>query len=295
MKTLMTKVNDVNIRYYELKNKGKEAIILLHYGGATLAIWNGVIPYLKDEFHLIALDLRCHGYSDQNVDSCHLDDMAKDVNCLMDYLKIDNAYIVGSSLGADVAISFAALFPKKALAIILDGGLYDLVGLDSKDHIIIEDQISKARDELKEQFSGDVKEFNSREEYIEYNKKGWEDESIAWTNIIEKYELDKLIQTENGKYKKIQSNEAIWKFIEPLYDVRFQDYFDKITCPVFWLPDEQECDNEIVKRNIKKYAANLPYYKIITLEGSVHAYTCLLKPKEFSQEVLNFIEEVKGL
>ncbi|NHK31691.1 MAG: alpha/beta hydrolase [Asgard group archaeon] len=296
MKTLITKVNGINIRYYELKNEGKETIVLLHFGGATLVTWNGVIPYLKDNFHLVALDLRCHGYSDQDIDSCHFDDMARDVNALMDYLKIDKAYIVGSSLGADVAVSFAALFPKRTIAIVLDGGIYDMVGPDSKDQIITEDEISKARDKLKEQIlGGETKEYNSKEDYIEYCKKGWASESIPWSDIIEEYEMDKIAQTDNGKYVSLPSKGAIWKFIEPLYEIRFQDYFDKINCPVLWLPDEQECDFEIVKRNLKNYAVNLPYHKIVTLEGSVHAYTCMLKPKEFAEEVKKFIKEVKEL
>jgi 2-succinyl-6-hydroxy-2,4-cyclohexadiene-1-carboxylate synthase len=292
----MTKVNGINIRYYELKNEGKEAIILLHFGGATLVTWNGVIPYLKDNFHLVALDLRCHGYSDQEVESCHLDDMARDVNGLMDYLKIDKAYFVGSSLGADVAISFAALFPKRTIAIVLDGGVYDLVGPDSKDQIITEKEIVKTRDKLKAQIlGGDIKEYNSKEDYIEYCKKGWESESISWSDIIEKYEMDKITQDDSGKYVALPSKEAIWKFIEPLYEIRFQEYFDKINCPVLWLPDEKESNNEIVKRNLKKYAKNIPYHKIVTLKGSVHAYTCMLIPQEFADEVKKFIEEVKAL
>ena len=61
------------------------------------------------------------------------------------------------------------------------------------------------------------------------------------------------------------------------------------------MPDETESDNEIVKRNLKKYAINLPYHKIVTLEGSVHAFTCMIKPKEFAKEVLKFFKEVKEL
>jgi 2-succinyl-6-hydroxy-2,4-cyclohexadiene-1-carboxylate synthase len=296
MKTLKTKVNGINIRYYESKNEGKETIILLHYGGATLVTWNGVIPHLKENYHIIALDLRCHGYSEHDVENCHLDDMAKDVIGLMDYLDVEKAYIVGSSLGADVAISFAALFPKRVIAIALDGGIYDIVGPDSKDQVITEEAISIKQNELKERILGrETKEYNSKEDYLESCKKGWEKEAGTWSNIIEEYELDTITQAENGKYVTVPPKEAIWKFIEPLYEIRFQEYFNKITCPVLWLPDETESELEIVKRNLKNYAANLPYHKIVTIEGSIHAYTCLLKPKEFAEEVKKFIEEIKRL
>jgi len=132
MDTKITKVNGLNIRYLDIPNKGKETIVLLPYGGALIGMWNGVIPYLKNDYRIVALDQRCHGFSDKP-DECHIDDMANDLAALMDQLGIDKAFIAGSSLGADTAISFAANYSEKVIAMVLDGGFYDIVGPDSKD------------------------------------------------------------------------------------------------------------------------------------------------------------------
>ena len=294
MDTKMTVVNGINIRYLDIPNEGKETIVLLHYGGATLGMWNGIFPYFKNDYRILALDMRCHGFSDKP-EECHIDDMAKDIAALMDYLGIGKAYIIGSSMGANAAISLAANHSEKVIAMVLDGGLYDIVGPDSKEQILTDEEILKAKNELKEQiFADPVKLYDSREECLQASKKSWEKE-FTWTDIIRIIAEDEIFETEDGKFRSPQEKDDIWNFIAPLYEVRFQDYFDKITCPILWLPDVEEAPNEIVQRNLKKYAKNLKYHKIVTIKGSVHAYTSLLKPEVFSKETLTFIEEVKGL
>jgi len=295
MDTKMTKVNGINIRYLDIPNKGKEAIVLLPYGGALIGMWNGVIPYFKKDYRILALDMRCHGFSDKP-DNCHVDDMASDIAALMDKVGMKKAYIVGSSLGAEAAISLAANYPEKVIALILDGGLYDIVGPDSKDQILTDEAIEKARNELKEIIiQRKVKLFDTKEDCIQDIKDSWEKEGIEWTDILRLQAEDEIYQDDDGKFRLPQEAKSTWNFIWPLYEIRFQDYFDKITCPTLWLPDEAEAPNEIVQRNLKKYAKNLKYHKIVTIEGSVHAYTALLKSEEFSKETLAFIEEVKGL
>ena len=295
MDTKMTKVNGINIRYFDIPNEGKETIVLLPYGGGLLGMWNGVIPHFKKDYRILTLDMRCHGFSDKPKE-CHIDDMANDVVALMDHLGIEKAYILGSSLGADTAISIAANHPEKVIALVLDGGFYDLVGPDGKEQILTKEEIEKARSELKEIIlKKQVKLYDSREECLESIKKSWKEEGVSWSEVLRIQAEDEIFETKDGKFRTTQEGKNTWNFIEPLYKVRFQEYFDKITCPVLWLPDEKEAPLEIVQRNLKNYAKNLTYHKIITIPGSVHAYTPLLEPDAFSKETLTFIEEVKGL
>ena len=294
MDTKMIMANGINLRYLDMPNEGKDTIVLLHYGGATLGVWNGVIPYCKNDYRIVALDLRCHGFSDTS-EECHIDDMANDVAALMDNLGIEKAYIIGSSLGADAAISLATNHSEKVIAMVLDGGLYDIVGPDSKEETKAAEEIDKAKNDLKERIlARPIKLYDSREDYLQANKEAWE-KHYPWSDVVRIATEDEILETKEGKFRSPQDPEVIWNYIVPLYEVRFQDYFEKITCPILWLPDEKESPDEIVQRNLKKYAKNLKYHKIVTLEGSVHAYTCLLKPEEFSKETLAFIEEVKGL
>lgn len=295
MDTKMTKVNGINIRYLDIPNEGKETIVLLPYGGALIGMWNGVIPYLKNDYRIVALDQRCHGFSDKP-DECHIDDMANDLAALMDQLGIDKALIAGSSLGADTAISLAANYSEKVIAMVLDGGFYDIVGPDSKDQILTDEDIEKARSKLKEIIlKNPVKLYDSREECLQATKEGWEKEGVKWSEVLRLQAEDEIYEDKDGKFRTPSEGKNTWNFVWPLYEVRFQEYFDKITCPVLWLPDEAEAPHEIVQRNLKKWAKNLRHHKIVTIKGSVHAYTPVLEPEAFSKETLTFIEEVKKL
>lgn len=294
MDTKMILANGVNLRYLDMPNKGKDAIVFIPCGGGTIGMWNGVISLFKNDFRIIALDMRCHGFSDKP-EECHLDDMANDVAAVLDKLAIEKAYIIGSSLGAEVALSLAANYPDKVIAMILDGAFYDIVGPDSKDQIITEEAIAEAKSKLKKMILGRKRKvFDSKEDYIKAEKESWE-KHYPWSDIIRIATEDEILETEDGKFGSVNTSEVTWRFIDPLYEVRFQDYFDKITCPVLWLPDEAEAPLEIVQKNLKKYVKNLKYHKIITLKNSVHAYTCMLNPKDFYNESMTFIEEVKGL
>ena len=294
MDTKMILANGVNLRCLDMPNKGKDAIVFIPCGGGTIGMWNALIPLFKKDFRIIALDPRCHGFSDRP-EKCHLDDMANDIAALMDTLEIEKAYIIGSSLGAETALSIAANYPEKVIAMILDGAFYDIVGPDSKDQIITEEAIAETKSKLKKVIlSREIKEYDSKEEYIKADKEAWE-KHYPWSEIVHTAAKDEIMETEDGKFRTNVDPNVTWRFIDPLYDVVFQDYFDKITCPILWLPDEAESPLEIVQKNLVKYAKNLKYHKIITLKNSVHAYTCMLNPEDFYKESMIFIDEVKGL
>ena len=294
MDTKMILANGVNLRCLDMPNEGKDTIVFIPCGGGTIGMWNGLIPYFKNDFRIVALDMRCHGFSDRP-EECHLDDMANDIAAVMDVLEIEKAYIIGSSLGAEVALSLAANYSEKVIAMILDGAFYDIVGPDSKDQIVTEEAIAEAKSKLKEVIlSREIKEYDSKEEYIKADKEAWE-KQYPWSEIVHIAAKDEIMETEDGKFRTNADPNVTWRFIDPLYDVVFQDYFDKITCPILWLPDEAETPLEIVQKNLKKYAKNLKYHKIITLKNSVHAYTCMLNPEDFYKESMIFINEVKGL
>ena len=149
MDTKMILANGVNLRYLDMPNEGKDTIVLIPCGGGTIGMWNGFIPYFKNDFRIVALDMRCHGFSDDPED-CYLDDMANDVAAVLDKLGIENACIIGSSLGAEVALSLAANHSEKVKALILDGAFYDIAGPDSKDQTITDEAIAEAKSKLKE-------------------------------------------------------------------------------------------------------------------------------------------------
>jgi pimeloyl-ACP methyl ester carboxylesterase len=113
------------------------AVLLVHGYPFDRTMWRDQIEFLSTNgFRAIAPDLRGLGESVAQTSVCEsaevnhrlksvplttMDDMARDVDALMDELKIDRAVICGLSLGGYVAFEFAKLFPARLNGLVLAG------------------------------------------------------------------------------------------------------------------------------------------------------------------------------
>src|SRR5699024_1310765 len=119
--TVMPKiqVNDTTL-YYEEKGEG-EALILLHGLTSTHMMLKQEMEYFKDNFRVIAPDARGHGKSEKP--SSHtLNDHIEDVISLMDSLGIEEANLIGMSMGTYVAQGVAIRVPDRIKKMILVSG-----------------------------------------------------------------------------------------------------------------------------------------------------------------------------
>ena len=80
-------------------------LIFIHGFGASMDTWRLLVKDLRDEFRLVFLDLRGHGYSARPRDSRYsIQDHADAVFALMEHLGLNSAVLVGHSLGSGVAL-----------------------------------------------------------------------------------------------------------------------------------------------------------------------------------------------
>ena len=120
-------VNGIKV-YYEVYGEGRP-LILLH--GAFMTIntnWGQLIPELAKNRKVIAIELQGHGhtaYSDRELSHATL---AKDVEGVMDYLKIDSADVAGYSFGGAVAYKFAIQSPKRLRNLVIISATYKSSG-----------------------------------------------------------------------------------------------------------------------------------------------------------------------
>jgi len=114
-----TKTNGIEI-VCEDEGNGP-AVVLLHGYPFNRTMWRDQIAVLKDRFRVIAPDLRGLGESVASDKVAGMDQMARDVATLMDQLEIDQAVIVGLSMGGYVAFDFHHLFPARVKALVLAG------------------------------------------------------------------------------------------------------------------------------------------------------------------------------
>ena len=114
-------------------------VLFLHGNVSSATWWEETMVALPDGFWGIAPDQRGFGDADleKKIDATDgMGDLARDAAALMDHLKIEQAHIVGNSLGGMVVWRMLADFPERFLsAILVDtgspfgfGGTKDLQG-----------------------------------------------------------------------------------------------------------------------------------------------------------------------
>jgi pimeloyl-ACP methyl ester carboxylesterase len=111
--------NGVKI-YYEIYGEGKP-LVLLHGNGGSIKSRSDLIPDFAKKYKVIAIDSRCHGKSGCPAQYLTYEQMADDVNTLLNSLNIDSAYIWGHSDGAITGLLMAIHHPGKLQKLLVTG------------------------------------------------------------------------------------------------------------------------------------------------------------------------------
>lgn len=134
VKTPTVQVREVNLHghkvSYRIAGSGP-AIMLVHGIAGTGETWTDTMERLADHFTLIAPDLPGHGVSDKPVGDYSLGSLASMLRDLMVTIGIENATMVGHSLGGGVVMQFVYQFPQRCdrLVLVSSGGLGSDVNL----------------------------------------------------------------------------------------------------------------------------------------------------------------------
>ncbi|RZI85667.1 MAG: alpha/beta hydrolase [Rubrivivax sp.] len=87
---------------------GKPPLVLLHGGFGNIEDFNGLLPTLAKDFHLIGIDSRGHGASTLGGDALSYQRLERDVLQALAHLDISRASILGFSDGGITACRIAA-------------------------------------------------------------------------------------------------------------------------------------------------------------------------------------------
>jgi 3-oxoadipate enol-lactonase len=99
------KVNDIQM-YYEIQGKGEPLVLILGLG-TDISEWGGIICWFAEKFHVLAFDNRGVGRTDKPDIAYSIEMMADDTARLMQSLGIQQAHIVGISLGGRIALELS--------------------------------------------------------------------------------------------------------------------------------------------------------------------------------------------
>lgn len=109
----------VRIQYYRTGDE-KPALIFLHGITDSAMCWNRLPLVFEPEYDVVLLDARGHGLSDAPESGYSQVDMAGDVAALVQTLELNHPVVIGHSMGAETAATFAALYPQMVSAVVLE-------------------------------------------------------------------------------------------------------------------------------------------------------------------------------
>lgn len=104
--------------HYQEKGTGTP-LVLIHGYTSSVFSWKDVFEPLSKNFHVIAVDLKGFGFSGKPDGDYTRRAQATLVAHLLDYLKIDDAWLCGNSMGGDVSLNLAVQNPKHVAGLIL--------------------------------------------------------------------------------------------------------------------------------------------------------------------------------
>ena len=123
-------VDGVRVHYQE-KGTGT-TLVLIHGFTSSTYSWKDVFEPLSKGFHVIAVDLKGFGFSGKPDGDYTRRTQAILVAHLLDYLKIDRAWLCGNSMGGEVALNIALQNPQRVDGLILiDSAGVNVSGADS--------------------------------------------------------------------------------------------------------------------------------------------------------------------
>ncbi len=97
------------------------ALVFVNGLGTDLRIWDEVVPHFSARCRIVRHDKRGHGLSDAPPGPYNLAYHADDLRALLDGLNIDEAVVVGTSVGGMVAMQFALDYPNRVKGLVLCG------------------------------------------------------------------------------------------------------------------------------------------------------------------------------
>jgi len=100
--------------------KTSPAIILLHGFGSSLQTWDAWASVLQNDHRVVRFDLPGSGLSEPDPTGDYTDARTLAlIGALMDRLQIDQASVIGNSIGGRIAWKFAAEYPQRVRKLVL--------------------------------------------------------------------------------------------------------------------------------------------------------------------------------
>ena len=114
----------LKLHYVDWGNAGAPPLVLIHGGRDHCRNWDWVAQELREQYHIIAPDLRGHGDSEWSRGGQYaLIDYVLDVAQLLEHLQMFPITLIGHSLGGGIACQYSGIYPDRVKELVSIEGL----------------------------------------------------------------------------------------------------------------------------------------------------------------------------
>jgi len=114
-----TTLNGVSINY-RIDGEGYP-LVFIHGATFELSTWHPQVSLLQTQYRTITYDIRGHGKSEIPEFEYSIEDCVEDLYQLLVHLHVDRTYLVGISMGGNIALNFTLSHSEMVKALILVG------------------------------------------------------------------------------------------------------------------------------------------------------------------------------
>ena len=113
-------INNLSVGYNDQGPADAPVIIFLHGFPLNKSMWDIQVEALKENYRVIAYDVRGHGNSDPGIDEFFVELFVHDLLRLMEKLGIEKSILCGLSLGGYIALNAVLKYPDRFDGLILN-------------------------------------------------------------------------------------------------------------------------------------------------------------------------------
>ena len=258
-------------------------LLLLHGLSSNSRIWDLTAPLLIERFHVVALDQRSHGRSDQPDDGYGFDDVTADLQAFIETLAIESPTIVGHSWGANVALTYAVAHPDAVRSIVLvDGGVVDI-----SEH--------STWDEAEPRMRPPEIDGMPVETMVGFIRR-WPQLKDIWSDELQEMVLANFTIREDGTIARPLTIENHMKIAHAIFDMRPADLLEKLACPLLVISCQQEPTNDEARRwqklredGLKALGRVAPDARVVVMKETIHDVP-IQRPEELAKQISDFAE-----
>ncbi len=133
--------NEVSYNFY---GEGDVAIVFVHGWSGDHSYWDEQIPYFREKYQLVTLDLSGHGNSGRKRTDWSMSSYAQDIIAVIETLKLEKVVLVGHSFGGLAVIAASQQLPERLAGLVIVDELNDLEFVHSEFEVTVTGLFLKA-------------------------------------------------------------------------------------------------------------------------------------------------------